>query len=247
MKKINLTLITIIGLSSFSYAGGDISPITVYEIEDSILADVAVEPIEEVIEAPLMVEQPILTPTITTPKAIAAPATLPVPISTPTVVPVLAKAIVPSTLAKSAFFVGLGAVLASYDSNCNCPGNKSGTDKTAGFIAKVGYNINDYMSVEARTIKTMFKENGGKIEHLGLFLKPSYPLGDLSLYALAGYAKTETKGYLRKTDVKGLAGGLGMDYSLGNNISIFLDYERLFYESGSPDLDTINFGTGYRF
>lgn len=236
MKNIKLSLIAIIGLGAFAQAGGDISPVTPYEIED----------VEMAIEYATEVEV-----TSTAPKTVVA---------VPPVVPVIPKSkqkeliVEPkptkeTTSSSSSAYIGIGGVVAQYDTNCKCSNSTlSGTDKTGGFIAKAGYEFNQYIGIEARGIKTMIKEDGGEIEHVGVFLKPSYPVSEnTSIYGLVGWAKTETSGTLRKTDVDGLAFGAGLDYAVAENVSLFADYERLFQESDAPSLDAVSMGANYKF
>jgi len=238
MKSIKLSLIAIIGLGTVIYAGGDISPVTPYETEDMEMATEYATQVE-------------ITPT--TPKTVAS-----VP---PVVVPLVPKSKQKETEPKkevepkketthnSRAYIGLGGVVAQYDTNCKCSNHTlSGTDKTGGVILKAGYEYNQYIGIEARGIKTMIKEDGGEIEHIGLFIKPSYPITDnTTVYGLVGWAKTTTTGSLRETDVDGLAFGAGVDYSVTQNISLFADYERLFQESDAPKLDAISIGANYKF
>jgi opacity protein-like surface antigen len=94
------------------------------------------------------------------------------------------------------------------------------------------------------------------------------PVGDATnIYGLVGLAKTTTQGSLRRTDVEGLAFGGGVEYDLSSDkkkdakydrefdgkgdqekgLGLFVDYERLYYESGSPDLDAVSAGVTYDF
>ncbi|HHD81978.1 MAG TPA: porin family protein, partial [Campylobacterales bacterium] len=164
-------------------------------------------------------------------------------------------------------YVGLGVSAARFDPNCACP-SKGDVDKTAGVIGRVGYDFNQYVGLEARGIRTNWKSDGGKIKHLGLFAKPMYPVSeDFNVYGLAGSAKTTTQGSKRRVDAQTLAWGAGLEFDLTDNKpkkgkysrdfdgygdqeggwGLFADYERLVQKSGSPDLDTINFGVTYDF
>ncbi len=165
-------------------------------------------------------------------------------------------------------YVALGLTVAQFDPSCGCAG-KGDTDKTAGFIGRVGYDFNEYFGLEARGIRTNWKSSGGKIKHAGAFLKPMYPVStDVNVYGLAGYAKTTTEGGGRQhVDADTFAWGLGLEYDLGSDVAkdgrydrafdgygdqeggfgLFADYERLVQKSGSPDLDTINAGVTYDF
>jgi len=238
MKSIKLSLVVILGMGTFVYAGGDIRPMTRYEVEDQQLAEVVEytpppPPPQEVYVEEIYVAPPEIIPPVVT-RRVAPP-------------PVVRKTV--SKPSNSGPYIGLGAVLAHYDTNCDCKSSvASGSDDTFGFIGKLGYSFNEYIALEARALKTMIDEDGGEIDsHLGLFLKPSYPIGDVSLYGLAGWAETKTSGFLRETDARGFAWGAGVDYNIAQNISLFLDYERLFQKSDSPDLDAVSLGANYKF
>jgi hypothetical protein len=178
MKNITLTTCsTLIVMSSIAYAGGDIRPITVFE-QEPVMVPMEV-PMEVFVPAPI-------------PVAPVAPVAIPKPIAViPT--PVTIKEIMPLGL-----YVGLGLSAARFDPNCGCKTAKGDSDKTAGFIGRVGYDFNEYIGLEARGIRTNWKSNGGKIKHAGLFVKPMYPVSeDINVYGLAGYAKTTTQGSKR--------------------------------------------------
>ena len=225
MKKVNISLIAILTMSSFIYAGGDIEP-PVFE--------------EEVINVPV---EPVV----------------------PAVIPIVP----PQEIDVNGLYVALGLTAARFDPSCTCTdGSTAAVDKTAGLIGRVGYDFNQYVGVEARGIRTNWKSDGGKIKHVGAFLKPMYPASnEVNVYALAGYAKTTTQGSLRRVDAETFAWGMGLEYDLSADVpkegkydrefdgygdqeggfGLFADYERLVQKSGSPDLDTINFGVTYDF
>jgi len=222
MKTVKLSIAAIISTMNFIYAGGDISPITPYEVTD----------MEEAERAAIEVTQKeaILIP----PKEVVEP-----------------HQEEPISRGNTGIYLGLGGSIARYDTNCDCPTSRiSGTDTTSGVIAKIGYDINQYIGVEARGISTMLKDDGAKVTHYGAYLKPMLPLTEtLNAYGLVGYGSSETTGSLRKSDVDGLAWGLGADYDITNNVSAFIDYEKLINKSDSnaPKLDTINVGANYNF
>lgn len=165
-------------------------------------------------------------------------------------------------------YVALGLSAVMFDTKCHCASESAPTDKTAGIIARVGYDFNEYIGIEARGIRTNWKSDGGKVKHLGAFLKPMYPVStDVNIYALGGYAKTTTQGSLRRVNAETFAWGVGAEYDLGSDrakegkydrtfdgygdqeggFGLFADYERLVQKSGSPDLDSINVGLTYDF
>lgn len=242
MNNIRLSVITLIAFSSMTYAGGaeSISIVTPYEVEDVQMAEEAyIEPVAD--PAPVF----------------AAP----IPESIPAPIPV--KDINPS-----GFYAGLGIAAARYEPNCNCPKIGSGVDKTAGVMARVGYDFNQYVGIEARGIRTNWKADGGKVKHAGLFVKPMLPLGDkTNVYGLVGVAKTTTQGALQRTDAETAALGAGIEVDLskdtpkegrygrpfdgkGNQekgLGAFADYERMVVKSGAPDLDAVSVGVTYDF
>ncbi|CAA6808117.1 MAG: Unknown protein [uncultured Sulfurovum sp.] len=251
MKQSIITASTLLLISGFAYAGGDILA-PVFETEEVF---VPIEPYVPPIIVPTNPEPMVLPPVVPVPP-------IPLPVSVPVPVPVV-NDILPLGL-----YVAAGLTAARYDPNCNCPvvGN---VDKTAGLIGRIGYDFNELFGIEARGIKTNWSSEGGDLEHYGAFLKPMYPVSkDINIYGLAGYAKTETHGVTRrKTDTKALAWGLGLEYDFGEDSpkegrysrtfdgygdqeggwGLFADYERLVQKSGSPDLDTLNAGITYDF
>jgi len=243
MKNIKLSFVTLMAVGSMLHAGGDLSIVTPYEIEDIVMAEEAyVEPYIEPVIEPIIEE------------VIAPMAIIPAPVPIKDVNP-------------SGFYAGLGIAAAQYDPNCKCAG-KGEKDRTAGVMARVGYDFNKYIGIEARGIKTNWKSDGGKVQHAGIFVKPMVPVGDVAnIYGLVGVAKTKTEGSLQKTNADGLALGLGVELDLskdtpkegrygrafdgkGNQekgLGVFIDYERMLVKSGSPDLDAVSTGVTYDF
>ena len=237
MKNMKLSLIALMALGTFAYAGGDLTVVTPYEEEDVQLAEEAyVEP-----EPVAVVEKPAPEPVIA-----------PVPVK---------------DIKANGFYAGLGISAARYETTCKgC--SQSGTDRTAGIMARVGYDFNKYIGIEARGIKTNWKNNGGKVEHAGLFVKPMLPVGDsTNIYGLVGVAKTKTKGSLQTTNAESLALGAGVEVDLSKDVpkdgrynrtfdgqgdqekglGVFADYERMVVKSGAPDLDAVSAGVTYDF
>ena len=233
MKKIQLSVLALLACTNLVMAGGDIVPITPYETED----------VKAAVVVPV---SPIVKPAIVVP-------VVPVVIPTADVSPI---------------YVGVGLVGARYDAKCPTTPTGCTTDRTGGVLVRAGYDFNQYLGLEARGLITSYKSNGGKIKHVGAFVKPQYPVTDgLNIYGLGGLAKTTTQGSMRKTDVSGLAFGAGFEYDFSKDkkkdakydrefdgvadqekgFGIFADYERLYYKSGSPDLDAVSVGLTYDF
>jgi len=162
----------------------------------------------------------------------------------PVVIPNPPKVIVEpkEEVKKLGWYVGGGLTMGRVkDAHCE--------DITYGVMAKAGYDFNEYVGVEARAIRTNWEYEGAKIKHLGLFLKPQYPVSeDINLYGLLGYAKTATSSRKVLSET-GFAYGAGLDYDLGdkNDWLMFVDYERLMQKSSIPDIDALSLGLAYRF
>jgi opacity protein-like surface antigen len=141
---------------------------------------------------------------------------------------------------KSPWYVGAGLVVGELKW-------RDREDETYGFMARIGCNFSQYVGVEARGIRTNWDDEGGKIKHLGAFVKPQYPISEeLNLYALAGYAKTSV-GTKRNFSDTGLAYGVGLDYALNEDFGLFVDYEQLLHDAGEYDLYAFSLGASYGF
>jgi len=248
MKNIKLSLIALIAMGTLVYAGGDFSPVTTYEVEDTSLAEETY--VEPVIETTTVVEEPVIVQT-----AVIEPPKPPI------------KKEVENIYANG-FYAGIGITAARYQTNCKSSCKKGGTDKTLGVIARVGYDFNKYIGLEARGIRTNLKDNGGSIKHAGIFIKPMLPVSDTTnIYGLVGLAKTTTQGSLQRTDAETLALGAGLEVDLSKDspkegrygrefdgqgdqekgVGLFMDYERMVVKSGAPDLDALSAGVTYDF
>jgi len=263
MKKLNITLLSFLVSGGLLHAGGSfVEPI--YETEDVTLSEkVVVEEYPQAIEeySPQVVEEyvpPVEAPMVV--KETPPPVSPPPPPPPPPVV---------KDIKTNGLYAGIGISSAKFKTNCksrSCKG--SGTDKTSGLMGRVGYDVNQYIGVEARGIRTNWKSDGGKIKHVGVFVKPMMPVGDsTNVYALAGVAKTTTQGSLQRVDSNSFAWGAGVEYDISpdrakegrynrkfdghgdqeRGLGVFADYERLIQKSGSPDLDTVNVGLTYDF
>jgi OOP family OmpA-OmpF porin len=237
MKNIKLSLLSLVALGSFSYAGGDLTVVTPYEVEDAVLAEEAyVEPVVE-----------------PTPEPVVIPVVAPKPIK---------------HIKANGFYVGLGISGTRYETNCKTGCSQSGTDHAAGVMARVGYDFNKYIGIEARGITSNWNGDGGTVEHAGLFVKPMLPVGDATnIYGLVGVAKTKTKGGLQRTNAESLALGAGIEVDVSKDIpkdgrygrpfdgkgdqekglGVFLDYERMVVKSDAPNLDAVSAGVTYDF
>jgi hypothetical protein len=265
MKMLKLSTLIIL-LGSLGYAGGDISPVSDYEIEDAVVADEEAY-IEPIVEEPADYIEPIVEEPV-----VVAPEPKPEPvIVAPKPVPVVVPAPVPiKNISANGFYAGLGITGARYRDSCHCKKGVKVTnrDTTYGGMAKVGYDFNQYVGVEARGLKTNWKSDGSRVEHAGIFVKPMLPVGNSSnIYGLIGAGKTKTKGSMPHADTESLALGAGIEVDLSKDtpkdgrysrpfdghgdqekgVGLFVDYERMVAKKHAPILDAVSAGVTYDF
>ena len=169
----------------------------------------------------------------------------------------------------SAFYIGIGgASMGLFNSS---------TDEeisTLGAMIQIGYQYNDYIAIEGRYTRGIGKveyKHGSTINadaddldtefsNMGIYLKPIYPLGDFNLYALLGYGNTTlTKIPVGSTSSSrgedGFQWGVGLDYEMTEQLSIFADYARVYDDKGfnfrglNSDINAVLISTGisYKF
>ena len=163
---------------------------------------------------------------------------------------------------ESSFYVGIAmAATSTRDSSVSLSFTsvETGQDRLGNVTFLTGYNINRYFAVEGRYTTTFTKEDLVEMDSLSIFAKPQYPLSEeFSIYALLGYG-TVTMDGINGSDVdvdkSGFQWGLGVNYEVANNTSIFIDYTSLasemegVYYNGAleVDADAINVGVTYKF
>lgn len=201
MNKIALSVVAIVGMSSFGFAGGDIAPVA----------------------APMVVEEEV---------------------------------------SNSSFYVGFGIAAVSArdaDASLGFFSEKAGQERLGNFSLLAGYNFNEYVAVEGRYTTSFAKEDSLEMDGWSLFVKPQYPVSeDFSIYALLGFGGVTMDGIngsVVDVDDNGFQWGLGMEYAVMENISLFADYTSLandmdgyFYNGAlEVDADAITIGMNYKF
>lgn len=202
MKKITLSIVSILTLNGLAFAGGDIAPV------------------EPVVETPMVVEQ-------------------------------------------SPFYLGVGIGTASVNDD-----DTSEEFEATTLMLQAGYIYNDYLALEGRytfgldtdyspgNTNSSSADYDGDFSSWGLYVKPMYPIGNFSLYALLGYGGVMLDN-LAGGDAyeSGFQWGLGAGYALSDNYTVFVDYVSLYDDTGFDyrarlddiDSDTWTFGVSYRF
>jgi opacity protein-like surface antigen len=282
MKILNNILVSLVISANLLYGGGDFVQEPIYEIEDVSIAEETVieeypqstitenyskgveeysNPVEEYVSEPSVIKEKIVeeVPTVATNSTKK---------SIPKSAPPPSSSSLKKDIQTNGLYAGIGISRAKFKTNCKSSCVKSEIDKTGGFMARVGYDVNQYIGIEARGVRTNWKSDGGKVKHIGIFVKPMVPVGEsTNIYGLAGVGKTTTQGRLQRVDTSSFAWGAGVEYDISGDkakegrysrefdghgdqekgLGIFADYERLVQKSGSPDLDTLNIGVTYDF
>ena len=180
---------------------------------------------------------------------------------TPAVEPVV---VVPVVEELSGFYAGLGlAAVVVRDSGMSADFFNTVYDQerlgNASFIA--GYNFNEYIAVEGRYATSIAHDDQIEMDGWSLFVKPQYPVSeDFSLYALLGYGGVTIDGKrqefaLTDVDDSGFQWGIGVNYMLMENVSLFVDYTWLADEMDGDntrgitqvDIDAFTVGVNYHF
>ncbi len=276
MKNLKLSLIALCAVGNFSYAGGDISPVTDYEIEDAVVAEEEAYPIEDTYIEPI-VEESVIEDEFSIPEPqpeIVTPSPTPVAVK-PIPIPVKPKPpIAKKRISTNGFYAGLGITGARYRDSCHCKTKTGKTvkvtnrDTTYGVMGRVGYDFNQYVGVEARGLKTNWGSDGSRVEHIGVYLKPMMPVSNNSnVYGLVGIGNTKVKGSMPHVDSDALALGAGVEVDLSKDtpkdgrysrsfdgqgdqetgIGLFVDYERMVAKKNAPILDAMSVGVSYDF
>jgi len=165
------------------------------------------------------------------------------------------------------FYIGIGV---SDMRLCN-----EGSDEAfsvTGALFQLGYQINPYLAVEARYVTrvsdvrydpghTAFPADDhypADFSNIGLYLKPQYPIGGVTLYGLLGYGEVRITnvpiGDVARAEA-GLQWGVGISYAIKEDLRVFVDYMSLYDGRGFDDLATlydhkaalITIGLSYRF
>jgi hypothetical protein len=157
-------------------------------------------------------------------------------------------------------YVGGGFTYSKADCECEEIETSDGTKKstseatTYGANLKAGYDFNKFIGVEAKYIVTPWGDEGKKLKHYGLYLKPNYNvIGGLDVYGLIGYGKTECKS--QNIDENGFAWGLGAEYTIKKDkkdssksgLGIYVEYTKPLKKTGSQEIDTSVAGGGVSF
>ncbi len=138
------------------------------------------------------------------------------------------------------FYAGLGYSYVTVDYT-------TGDDSADSALLLAGYNFNDYIGVEGRYTF----ENSDNVSNAAIYLKGMYPVGQFGLYALLGYGQTD----IDTLSESGFQWGIGANYALTDNIGLFVDYVRMYDDTGfdgelprqDVTVDAVSVGATYKF
>ena len=223
--KLTHSLVALATLSTLSFAGGDINPVTVFEQEPVV---VPVEPVPAPAPAP--------TP---------APAPAPAPKPAPVAPPVVAKD----------FYVALGATRSKRAIDAQTVGTlvyPKSTEYQTGVTGRLGYDFMNWLGAEIRGTAGLSAPTGAqKLKQYGAYLKPNIDVTDsLNLYGLLGASSVNnsnlTSGVMSDNET-GFSYGLGVDYGVSDSVSVFVDVMNYLQKSDTPDLYGATLGAAYHF
>ncbi len=235
MKKLTLSIVSILAIYSVSYAGPNVKSLTDYDAQDLEKAEAVVKKkskptVEKKIERPKKI--PISKETISDTVGFTKDKSV---IKKPKIGEEKSD-LTTSGFEKSVkkhkkssyhpvFYLGiaLSAIGSDSDGRATIFTNRTTQDRQIGFMAKFGYNVFEYLSTEIRgTYGIVNEADGTKFKNLAIYLRPKYNFNeDLLLYALAGYGNSNLQG--ENVDKNGFSYGFGVKYMTFENVGVCLD------------------------
>jgi len=163
---------------------------------------------------------------------------------------------------KSDFYAGLGlTAISTRDAahSVDWGGDGIYQDRLGNVSLVAGYNFNAYFAAEGRYTTSFTHEDSVEMNGWSIFVKPQYPVtDDFSVYGLLGYGGVILDGVNGATvdvDDTGFQGGIGANYIVMDNLSLFADYTWLandmdgifFNGADKVDVDAFTIGVNYLF
>jgi opacity protein-like surface antigen len=162
---------------------------------------------------------------------------------------------------KSGFYAGLGiSAVSTRDGSLNIFDEEDGQDRTGNLLFMAGYEFNPYVAVEGRYSTYIVEEDFLNSDIWGIYVKPQYPVNDdFTLYVLLGFGGMTADGVNGANvdvDDTGFQWGLGVNYAVMENVSVFADYVNIaadmdadaFYTSATEvNADAFTLGVKYNF
>jgi len=173
--------------------------------------------------------------------------------------PAVAVPVVADENENEGIYIGLAYSYMSHDIDYAGLGTRAEMDFN-GVILELGYQFNEYVSVEGRYATTIGDDiddiaSSSEATGWGLFVKPMLPLSErATVYGLLGYSKTDTSNTLDITgvdfDEDGLSWGGGFALDMNEDFTVFGEYVRWYDDTvGGYDhvVDGFSLGVTYQF
>jgi len=183
------------------------------------------------------------------------------------IAPIEEEIVVPAVVSDTGAYLGLAYSYTTTDINTIDSNTEVGMDFSS-VMFQAGYKFNSYIAVEGRYwlglssddytfANTIYDDND--FDAWGIYVKPMYPVTDaFNVYGLLGYGSSTTSSSIAgnpfTAEATGFSWGLGAEYSINENVAVFVDYvafakddignDILKYEQSS---DSVNFGVTYKF
>jgi opacity protein-like surface antigen len=164
------------------------------------------------------------------------------------------------------FYAGLayGALDGKWDPDTSYSRDSDTFDE---LMIQAGYKFNEYIAIEGRywfgvgdntwASGTAYEQDVS-VDAWGIYAKPMYPVSEaFNVYALLGYGAVSLDYDIGDTDFDdndGFTWGAGVEYSVNDNVAVFVDYVSLFDDdknvlgaNGDLTVDTVNVGVTYKF
>jgi OOP family OmpA-OmpF porin len=179
---------------------------------------------------------------------------------------------VPAVINPIPLYLGIGLIAAGLSRDCPCADDTRLKDMTYGGILRAGWDINDYVGVEARALKGAIEDDFSKTTHYGLYLKPQYHVSDaVNIYGLLGYGRTTVdydnhSGRSSTLSANGFSYGAGFEYDLSDDTKLeqyarsfdgqgdqekgwglWADYQHLLNDEGTFNTDSNIFSAGLTY
>ncbi len=154
----------------------------------------------------------------------------------------------------------VGAEFLSADSELN-DGAQDHNDRDNGWALMLGYDMNANFAVELSAVDygtahlPVVVDGGGSFESDGFSLAAlgKYPLGNATVYGKLGLLRWDSEqslgtiaGVVRRSDSgNSLLAGVGLAYSLMDNLNVHVDYQMT--EVADNDVDVVSLGFRFRF
>lgn len=160
------------------------------------------------------------------------------------------------------FYTGIGIAAVStrrVDFTADFFNTEEEQDRLGNVTLLAGYNFSRYLAAETRYTTSFTHDEAIEMDGWSIFVKPQYPVNDeLSFYALLGYGNVSLEGSkpdgIVDVDDSTLQWGLGLNYMITDNVSLFADYTWLangmdgdYNGVDKVDVDVITVGVNYYF